>query len=255
MTAQDTHTLPESRSFPRDLVILMYHHCADAPRDAVLPGLYVTPRQFAWQVDWLIGKGASFCTFEDLEQKRAGMSTGPLVMLTFDDGFRDVYENAWPILSARRVSAVVYPVVGDIGKTGVVWPENTDRSPQSLLTQDQIRELAAGGIEFGSHLWDHRRASKMETDELRRQLSRSKEELGRILGHEPLSIAYPFGAYSDKVVEETRRAGYRYGVTTHEGSNKTAPMLELNRYAVRGTRLHHRWRFSRIMRQALSAAA
>lgn len=247
------------RTLARDAVILMYHHCAAPPADAVVRGLYVTPEQFAWQMDWLLNRNVEWCTFADLERLRGAQappeSRRPRVLVTFDDGYRDVYENAWPVLSRRSIPAIVYPVVGDIGKSAVVWPENADRRPQSLMSAEQIREMAAGGVEFGSHLWEHRRAGGLPPDDLREQLARSFNGLAEITGRRTLSLAYPYGDYSPRVVAETERTGYRYAVTTREGTNRNAPVLELRRYAIRGTRFHHRWRFTRTLRRALAAAS
>ncbi len=248
---------------PPDLIILMYHHVAEPPRrsslrrspprSVPLRGLYVTPRQFAWQLDRLRDAGARFCSFAALPDAQAAGS-GPWVMLTFDDGYRDVYEQAWPVLRGRGIPAVVYPVVGDIGKSGVVWPESSDRTPADVLTEVQVREMTRGGIEFGSHLWDHVHADRLALPELRRQLAQSREGLARIAGSVPLSIAYPFGSYTPQVAEEAARAGYRFGVTTQAGSNRGAPPLELRRTAVKGTRLYHRWRFAWALRREIAAA-
>lgn len=242
---------------PPDLIILMYHHVAEPPRGspasgAPLRGLYVTPRQFTWQIDWLRHAGARFCSFAALPGAEAALA-GPWVMLTFDDGYRDVYEHAWPVLRGRGIPAVVYPVVGDIGKSAVVWPESTDRTPADVLTEAQVREMSQGGIEFGSHLWDHVHAERLALPELRQQLTESREGLARIAGSVPLSVAYPFGSYTPQVGQEAARAGYRYGVTTLAGSNRGAPPLELRRIAVKGTRLHHRWVFARALRRAIAA--
>ncbi|MEO7385849.1 MAG: polysaccharide deacetylase family protein [Gammaproteobacteria bacterium] len=239
-----------SPSLSGEAIILMYHHCARLPPDAVMRGLYVTPRQFAWQMDWLRRRNVRFCTFADLQRP----SAEPRVMITFDDGLRDVYENAFPVLAERRIPAVVFPVVGDIGKSGVVWSENKDKSPQSLMSEAQIREMSDAGTEFGSHLWEHRKASRLAPADLRQQLVRSREHLSRITGRETASIAYPYGDYSSEVVAETARAGYRFAVTTRQGSNRNASLLELQRYAVKGVRLYHPLRFIRTMRRALAAA-
>ncbi|MFI5399645.1 MAG: polysaccharide deacetylase family protein [SAR324 cluster bacterium] len=246
---------PHPRTLARDAVILMYHHCAAPPADAVVRGLYVTPEQFAWQMDWLQSRNVEWCTFADLERPDAAAEARPRVLVTFDDGYRDVYEQAWSVLARRGIPAVVYPVVGDIGKSGVVWPENADRRPQSLMSAEQIREMAAGGVEFGSHLWEHRRADGLRPEDLRGQLARSGSVLAEITGRPTLSLAYPYGEYSPRVVEETARAGYRYAVTTRAGTNRNAPVLELRRFAIRGTRFHHRYAFTRTLRRALAAAS
>lgn len=240
-----------SPRLPGEAIILMYHHCAPLPPDAVMRGLYVTPRQFAWQLDWLRRRGVRFCTLAGLDQPAAG----PRVVITFDDGLRDVYENAYPLLAERGIPAVVFPVVGDIGRSGVVWAENKDKSPQSLMTAAQIREMADAGTEFGSHLWEHRKASRLPAAELRDQLVRSRARLAEITGRDVTSIAYPYGDYSPAVVAATAETGYRHAVTTAEGTNRGAPLLELRRYAVKGVRFYHPLRFIRTLRPALAAAA
>ncbi|MDH5255094.1 MAG: polysaccharide deacetylase family protein [Gammaproteobacteria bacterium] len=243
-----------SQKLSGEAIILMYHHCAPLPPQAAIRGLYVTPRQFAWQMDWLRRRNVRFCTLNDLQEAEAAAPRRPRVVVTFDDGLRDVYENAFPMLAERRIPAVVFPVVGDIGKSDVVWDENKDKSPQSLMSEAQIREMADAGTEFGSHLWEHRNASRLAPVELREQLTRSRNELARITGRATTSIAYPYGDYSAEVLAETARAGYRYGVTTKEGSNRGVPLLELRRHAIKGVSLLHPLRFIRTMRRALAAA-
>jgi peptidoglycan/xylan/chitin deacetylase (PgdA/CDA1 family) len=236
-----------------EAIVLMYHHVAEPPPGAPVRGLYVTPAQFAWQLEWLLGQGARFVTCRDLladpQPERQ-----PRIVVTFDDGHRDVYEQGLPILRRLGVPAVVFPVVGDLGKTAVVWPESEDRSPMRLLTDDQVREMAAAGIEFGSHLWDHVHADRLGRDALRKQLERSHVRLAELLGAPPVTLAYPYGAHNDTVVEEAARAGYRIAVTTEQGRNSGRPLLRLRRVAVKGTRWHHCWRFTRGMKRLLAVA-
>lgn len=252
VSTADAANAGTARGLAGEVVILMYHHCAKLPAKAPIRGVYVTPRQFAWQMSWLKQRKVRFCTFRDLEESGPGDSARPRVMVTFDDGLRDVYEHAFPVLVERGIPAVVFPVVGDIGKSGVVWSENKDKSPQTLLSEAQIREMDRAGIEFGSHLWDHRKASRLPTAELRTQLATSRDRLAQISGREVLSIAYPYGDYSPEVLAETAAAGYRYAVTTEQGSNRGISRLKLRRHAIKGVSLFHPLRFVSTMRRALA---
>jgi len=236
-----------------DAILLMYHHVAEPPPAAPVRGLYVTPGQFAWQLEWLRKRGARFVTCRDL-LTNGPASAGPRVVVTFDDGHRDVYEQGFPILRRLGIPAVVFPVVGDLGKSGVVWPEAEDRSPMTLLTEAQVREMAGAGIEFGSHLWDHVRADRLDAPALRKQMERSRERLAELLGAPPVTVAYPYGAYAAGVVEAAVRAGYQIGLTTEGGSNAGCSLLRLRRVGVKGTRWHHRWRFVRQLKPLLAAA-
>lgn len=248
-------TGPAARDEPRldgEAIVLMYHHVAHPPPGAPVRGLYVTPTQFSWQLRWLLARGARFLAGRDLLADRGA---GPRVVVTFDDGHRDVYEHAFPILRDLGIPATVFPVVGDLGKSGVVWPEADDRSPMALLTEPQVREMDAAGIEFGSHLWDHVHADRLRPEAVRGQMARSRDRLAELLGRPPVAVAYPFGAYNDTVVQAAAAAGYRLGFTTEAGGNRGRPLLRLCRVGVKGTRWYHRWRFARQMRPLLAGAA
>jgi peptidoglycan/xylan/chitin deacetylase (PgdA/CDA1 family) len=246
--------VPEERRLDGEAIVLMYHHVAHPPPGAPVRGLYVTPAQFSWQLRWLLARGARFLTCRGLLADSIP-GGGARVVITFDDGHRDVYEHAFPILRDLGIPAAVFPVVGDLGKSGVVWPEADDRSPMTLLTEPQVQEMAAAGIEFGSHLWDHVHADRLRPEEVRGQLARSRDRLAELLGQPPLAVAYPFGACTDAVVEAAAAAGYRLGFTTEAGSNRGRPLLRLRRMGVKGTRWHHRWRFARQMRPLLAETA
>lgn len=242
----------------RDVIILMYHHVADPPRGAPIRGLWVSPAQFAWQLDWLLARGVRFLTLRDLVRRaESGRAAPPQpeAILTFDDGYRDVYRNAFPLIRARGLGAVVFPVVGDLGRAGVVWEESADRTPAELLTEAEAREMAQAGIEFGSHLMAHRRADRLGAAELDDQLARSKAALERLLGGQVLSLAYPFGAYNEEVVAAAARAGFRCAVTTEDGANRDASLMRLRRISVKGARWYHRWSFRRALASRLAACA
>jgi peptidoglycan/xylan/chitin deacetylase (PgdA/CDA1 family) len=233
-----------------ELTILLYHHVGKAPKLAAIRGLYVTSQQFDWQIRQLRKLDVRFLTCSDLVNCTYP-EFGPeqWVMITFDDGSRGVYESAFPILQKYGIPAVMYPIVGDLGKDRVVWEHSTDKVPRAMMTIDQIREMAGHGIEFGSHLCRHVRAAELQEAELKRELAESKTELEAILDKEVVSVAYPFGSYSPNVIRAARDTGYRVGLSTKRGSNIGRDPLELCRIPIKGTRWHHYWYF----RQFLSA--
>jgi len=237
-----------------DAILLTYHHVGEPPPGAPVRGLYVTPDQFAWQLNWLRKQGARFVTCRDLLAP-GQPDPAPRVVVTFDDGHRDVYDRAFPVLRKLGVPAVVFPVVGDLGKSGVVWPEAEDQSPMTLITEAQVREMAGAGIEFGSHLWDHVHANRLDAAALRKQLEQSRNRLADLLGAPPLAVAYPYGAYNEEVVAAAARAGYRLGLTTDEGSNNGCSLLRLRRVPVKGTKWYHLWRFTRLLKPLLARSA
>ena len=238
------------------LIILMYHHIARPPSSVRIRGMYTTPRQFEQHLAWLIRRGFFFTTFSALSCP--GKSKPPIrsrrtVILTFDDGHRDNFTHAFPILNKFGVPAVIFPVIGDIGKTGVVWPESSEKTPTDLLTSAQIRQMADAGIEFGSHLMRHVRLAKLPLSEQRAELSESKARLEEIVQRPVESVAYPYGSFNRHVVDLAREAGYRYGVSIQEGLNDARENpLTLNRYTAKGNKLYHPLKFRRMIRKGLA---
>lgn len=228
--------------------ILMYHRICRPPPTAKIKGMYVDPRQFDWQIRWLKKQGYEFTSFSALAERPAHSRS---IMLTLDDGYLDSYTNAFPILQRHRVTAVVYPILEDLGKSGVTWPGATEQSPADMLNRNQVAEMAQAGIEFGSHLLHHKRLSEMSREERQRELTCSKSELEALTGQPVLSIAYPYGDHDDTVVAETAAAGYRFAVTTLPGINaRNSNPLRLVRLTAKGCKLHHPVKFRRMLRQA-----
>ena len=226
----------------RELIILQYHHVGIPGPEVKYRNLYVSPKHFEWQLQRLKRSYCHVITFYDLLTYQYTVSTyyaKPLVILTFDDGTAGVYDYAFPLLKKYDFPAVVFPVVGDLGKRNVVWKDNTDKHPLDILTPENIQEMSQHGVEFGSHLYHHVRASLLPQDQLIYELNKSKSVLESLVSKEILSIAYPFGYYNEQVIHYAKQAGYRFGVTTQHGTNQDCSLLELNRIPVKGTRLHH----------------
>jgi len=228
-------------------LILMYHHIARPPAGAKIKGMYVTPGQFDWQVGWLKKRGYEFATFADFSSSNDAKQ----VIITLDDGYLNNYTHAFPILKKHGARAVVYPIQRDLGRTGVSWPDATEQTPADMMSAGQVKEMASAGVEFGSHLLNHTRLTDMTPTEQVEQLEQSRQGLEALIDAPVLSIAYPYGAYDDAVIERTRAAGYRYGVTTDPGTNPagTDP-LRLNRYTAKGCKLYHPLKFRRMIAAA-----
>ena len=233
------------------LLILMYHHIAKPPANVRLRGLYTTPRQFDGQLRWLKKQALEFTTFTQLRNGELPKCER-LVMVTFDDGLHDNYSEALPILRRHDVPAVVFPVMNDIGKRGVVWEEATDQTPVDMVNEEEIREMQVNGVEFGSHLLDHTHLTRHSVEEQGRQLSDSKGKLQEILSRDVLSIAYPYGDVDGPAAARAAEAGYCFGLTTEEGTNtrSTNPML-LRRIPAKGSKPYHPLKFRRQVKRHL----
>ncbi len=156
----------------------------------------------------------------------------PSVVLTFDDGFRDVYDHAWPLLRERRLPFTVYLTTGYVGGA-MRWAGSTAREQGApALTWDQLREMVASGLcTVGNHTHTHVRPERLSTDEL----DRCSELVERELGVTPRHFAYPWGVPVPRLQPELR-ARFRSAATGRLGRNHPdTDLLALRRVPVRRT--------------------
>jgi peptidoglycan/xylan/chitin deacetylase (PgdA/CDA1 family) len=194
------------------LTILMYHKIDEPPPDVRHPGNFVSPSNFTEQMDALLAWGyrtISFGEWLDYRNgKRAPLPSKPLIV-TFDDGYTCFDEHAWPVLRARKMSATVFLVAGQIGGANV-WDRDEIRLP--LMGADRIRALQAEGVHFGSHSVSHPPLARIPAAEAFEELVRSRWMLAELLGAEVDVFAYPFSNQSRAVRALAVQAGYRCAV-------------------------------------------
>lgn len=123
--------------------------------------------------------------------------------ITFDDGCRDNYERAFPLLLERGFPATFFVPLCMIDH-------------ESGLTRSMIREMGTAGMTFGSHGVSHVRFTDLSLQDLRRELQESREALQALTEQPCDGCAYPFGAFSQEVAHETRSAGYRFALGADE---------------------------------------
>ncbi|MFA6584740.1 MAG: polysaccharide deacetylase family protein [Elusimicrobiaceae bacterium] len=137
--------------------VLMYHKIGYAPANSRLKKLWVTPENFAKQVAWLLRKGFTPVLFKDLHdaQKGAGVLPDNPVLITFDDGYKNNYTNAFPILKERGAKGNVFLTYNTVGKHNL-WHDPASEGWIEMLTWPQISEMYASGVfDFGSHTINH----------------------------------------------------------------------------------------------------
>ncbi|MBX6377909.1 MAG: polysaccharide deacetylase family protein [Clostridia bacterium] len=216
------------------LPVLMYHKIAvQGPPSA----LRVPPQAFARQMAYLACAGYHPVRLSHWwAHVRDGASLPPKpIAITFDDGYEDNWTNALPVLRRHGFPATVFVIAGKLGQT-VRWPHERGHPSARLLTPEQVRTLARLGVEIGSHTLTHPDLRTLAAGRLARELADSRRVLERLTGRPVRVLAYPFGAYDQRVVAAVRRAGYRVAVTTTAGVNtERTDLLTLRRIRVRGT--------------------
>jgi peptidoglycan/xylan/chitin deacetylase (PgdA/CDA1 family) len=227
-------TLVLQRETRQHAPVLMYHRiAADGP--AGLARFRVRPELFREQMLWLRRNGYHAITSEQLAWFVANKHpfVGRPVLITFDDGYRDFAEHAWPVLQKNDFTAEVFVVAEKVGKTAD-WDH--DFGPGApLLNQAEIIELAAQGVLFGSHLATHPRNDELSTCGLADELIRSRLRLEAWLSRPVTSLAAPFGLVDDRLRILAVECGYK---TIFNTANKVASLssdlLDLPRLEIRG---------------------
>jgi peptidoglycan/xylan/chitin deacetylase (PgdA/CDA1 family) len=210
--------------------VLMYHYISAAPPDAdpYRRDLSVTPDQFAEQLAWLRDHGYTAITLDDLYAAlMAGVPLPPRpVILTFDDGYTDAYEAAFPLLQD-------FDMVG----TFFVITDMLDFEQPGYLTWDQAREMAAAGMAIQSHTRSHPDLTDdCDYDCLVWQILGSVETIEAEIGQRPRFFCYPSGEYDANVLTILDQIGIAAAVTTHSGTLHTNDRpLELKRARMRAT--------------------
>ena len=224
----DGTAAPSSAACGRTLhvPILMYHrvNVVTAATPAISRRLTVAPAQFARQMAWLHGHGYHTLTQRQLLAALGCKGTLPPkpIVVTFDDGYADVFFEASTVLARFRMHATAYVITGRISA-----------GDPTFLTWPLLKALEQRGIEIGSHSVSHRDLTTLSDRELRTELSASRRVLERRLEHAVPWLAYPFGAYDARIVASARRAGYRLAVTTQSGDTQSRERpLELQRLRV-----------------------
>ncbi|WIM92884.1 polysaccharide deacetylase family protein [Actinoplanes oblitus] len=185
--------------------VLMYHsvqaYRADPYRVTVRPG------RFEEQLRWLDRRGRRGVSVRDLlRARRAGRGAG-LVGLTFDDGYADFATQALPALCRHGFTATVFVVAGSLGGRNA-WDEPGPR--KELLTAGQVREIAAAGMEIGSHNLCHVHLPRLDPAQLNEQVRRSRQILAALTGEPVIGFCYPYGDAGPRETAAVAAAGYEY---------------------------------------------
>ncbi|MGC3002134.1 polysaccharide deacetylase family protein [Streptomyces sp. G35A] len=198
--------------------ILMYHAVAADPNDATR-ALSVTPEAFAGQMAVLADRGLTPVTTAELAAHwRSGrpLPARP-VLVTFDDGYEGVHRHALPVLAGHGFTATLFVSTG--------WlrgPYDTGGGPDTMLDWDQVRELAAAGVEIGGHSHSHPQLDRLGDRRLRSELILCKEIVSDQLGYVPASFAYPYGYSSRRVRQAVRETGYAQALAVGNGLARRA---------------------------------
>jgi peptidoglycan/xylan/chitin deacetylase (PgdA/CDA1 family) len=162
---------------------------------------------FAAQLRYLRRQGFSGLTFGELCQRRRTRQALPErpIVLTFDDGYADLIEEALPIMSGQGFPATVFVTTGWLRGAARYSAGNP---PDRMLSWGQLAELSSAGVEIGSHSHSHPQLDQISEPRVRDELAISRRLLEDRLGRPVCSVAYPYGYSSRRVRTVARDIGY-----------------------------------------------
>jgi peptidoglycan/xylan/chitin deacetylase (PgdA/CDA1 family) len=195
-------------------MILMYHHVA--PESALPPSgerrpsdgwnFTISPDAFSTQIGYLIDRGMEVISLDDyaLYVRNNRRAPSGKFVITFDDGWRDNFEYALPILRSYGVSATFYIISSTLGE---------GRNSELYMDILQLKGLLKEGMVLGSHTRNHPDLTSLSPEDLRAEIFGSRQDLRDLLGADIKHFAYPGGSYNSRVISEVENSGYESACT------------------------------------------
>ena len=200
--------------------ILMYH----AINDDEASSLNVSPENFSRQMEFLRREGYSVISLDELISNIAkGIQFIPkTVVLTFDDGFRDNYFYAFPVLVKYKMPAEIFLITNHIGER------------EGYLNWDEVCLMSGNGINFGGHTRnDVYLPLEKNKERLWDEIAGSKADIEKKTGKDAEYFCFPTGGFNEEIKNIVKKAGYRGACTTNRGfDRRNRDVYELNRVKI-----------------------
>lgn len=182
---------------PRGSCIVLYYHAIPSGQRS----------RFAAQMDTVIRYTRPIAA-GNLQPLEAGHRYS---VVTFDDGFISVFDNAVPELASRRIPATVFVPTGSLGGPPLwVKDEGAPARKEIVVSAEDLKKLNGSQlVEIGSHSITHRNLAALEPARARAELAESKMTLENILGKPVPLFSFPHGAHNEGLVRLAREVGYR----------------------------------------------
>ncbi len=201
--------------------VLMYHSVSERED---LGSLSVDPSIFTEQIAYLHKNDYNVISLKDLVDGINNEKDFPrgTVVITFDDGFKDNFTNAFPIINKYEFSAKIFLITSKVGED----PE--------YLNWEQIKIMQQHNISFGSHTHNHVYLPRVSDKEvLWEEISLPRDIILSETGKEPLFFCYPVGGFSEEIKDLVKAAGYEGACATNRGYDPlNKDVYEINRIKI-----------------------
>lgn len=220
------------------VVVLHYHALND--KTGMEEIIAITPDDFNWHMAYLKKAGYTVVALEDAVHylSNGGKLPKKAVAISFDDGYMDNYEKAFPILRKYNYPATVFIATGEIGGVNT-WDLGKGYPELRLMDWEQVFTLEKQNIAVMPHTVHHVDLTKLTADKLVEEIHGSKETLEKRLGKPTPYFSYPYDKVNKTVVDEVVNAGFEAAFTGSFGTNvsgktdlyriKRMPVKEIHR--------------------------
>ena len=205
--------------------VLMYHSISNGQSN-----LSVSLKNFDAQLSYMSSNNYKTTSFDKLELV---VEKNKYFIITFDDGYEDVFLNALPILKKYNYTATCFFVTDYIGKYNV-WDENKKNFKKlNLMSLDQLKLWTENNMLVGSHTTKHMNLNEISYQERLKQIVEPKIFFEKELSINVDTFSYPFGSVDDSS-KSIVKDNYKYAVTTNRSrySKKKFSNLEIPRVPV-----------------------
>ena len=201
--------------------IFVYHDIVKDESEVQFDYMQTTADTFEKQIIGLKKYGYNFITYEDLQKYRNNQKKikKKSCIITFDDGYEGVYENAYPIAKKYNIPITLYVITDNMDKDG-------------LLTWDEAKEMQNSGlVTIASHSINHPQFTDLGLEEAVNNVNTSYEIIEQNLGtQEPKIFTYPYGLYTDEEINALQNEGYIQNLTDNKiNKSKSLDLARLHR--------------------------
>jgi peptidoglycan/xylan/chitin deacetylase (PgdA/CDA1 family) len=233
--------------FPtKGVIILLYHQITPKINEKNVK-MAVSPELFARQMAYVAKKHYPVISLNDFfvyQAKNIPFSSRHII-LTFDDGFKDNYLYALPILKKYNFKATIFLSTDFIGSAARYspkldsWTMEKEKAEDSFclfLSWNEIKDMARQGIDFGSHTCSHPYLTRIPSLEAEQEIKKSKKIIENNLGQKIKFFSYPFGEFNKKIEGMVKRAGFSGACTAYPGgiNNILSNPYSLVRHGISG---------------------
>ncbi len=197
----------------RGVPILTYHSIDDEGGPTS-----VRPDIFRRQMTALRNRKVECIPLKDLQKVRDNPGKS-YVAITFDDGYENIFTNAFPVLRENGLTATVFLVSDFLGGFNE-WEPVSEVPRLRHLSAEQVVEMSRCGIEFGSHTCSHPNLTRISGDDARKEIGGSKRHIENLVQQDVASFCYPYGSVNEGIRNLVETTGFSFACTLKFGMGR-----------------------------------